>query len=221
MLKDCTLTAGFTVLWCIGVLAHMSYHLTTSYKLADAIGLAGVYLLMILVVSLIILEWLAVSENAGVEKTSNDSLTAQHQSASTGQIGMLEKLMKEQDDIAGLSHVWVLKLFAEVENGDIEEAQNSLKQSIRDRHDAQNVFSNIYIAMGAICLDIDEDPLNATKRLGLLYKLGGENPFIAEWLNPLRDKLSDLFDEALLQNLLKQGEKLELPAVIAEIESKI
>jgi serine/threonine protein kinase/tetratricopeptide (TPR) repeat protein len=131
------------------------------------------------------------------------------------------RLMKEHDDIAGLSHVWVLRLFAEMAMGDTVSAKNSLQQALKDRHDPDSVFSNIYITMGAIHLDIDDNPTQAAMRLGLLYQLGGKDPFIAEWLQPLRDKLLENLDERLLQSLMKKGESLELGHVIAEIESTL
>lgn len=128
------------------------------------------------------------------------------------------RLMKTHHDIAGLSHVWVLKLFAEADGDDNVSARESLQQAIKNRHDPESIFSNIYIVMGAIRLEIDDDSLQAATRLGLLYHLGGKDPFICEWLDPLRDKLRETLDETVLNALLKKGEALELLTVIEEIE---
>jgi tetratricopeptide (TPR) repeat protein len=128
------------------------------------------------------------------------------------------KLMKAHDDIAGLSHVWVLKLFAEADMDNQTAAQDSLSQSISDRHDPTSVFSNIYIVMGGIRLMMDDNPAQTAAWLGLLYHLGGDDPFIREWLDPLQERFHDTFDVKLLDVLMKKGHALELNAIVREVE---
>jgi eukaryotic-like serine/threonine-protein kinase len=128
-------------------------------------------------------------------------------------------LMKEQVDNAGLSHVWILTLFAQADMGSPEDAYASLQQAILERVQANEAYSNIYLFIGGIRLTLDQNPTKAAEWLGLLYAKVGDSPFILEWLNPLKEKLARQFSPDVLQILMEQGRQLDFEAELKAVEA--
>jgi tetratricopeptide (TPR) repeat protein len=160
--------------------------------------------------------------NTAVLSTSNLGIVAYFTGDYTEAIECFSqsiKLMREQLDNSGLSHVWILKLFAEADKGDKEAAFSSLQQAIRDRVPANAAYSNIYLVMGGLRLNLETNPAKAAEWLGLLDAKFNNSPFILEWLNPLRAKLARHFSPETLESLLERGQHLDFEEVIETVET--
>jgi len=129
------------------------------------------------------------------------------------------KLMQQSGDIAGESHVWILKSFADAECAGRDVVCDDIRAAITARTAGTRDYSNMYIVMGGIRLLLMLDnPMQAASWSGLADKLGGENPFVREWLDPLQEKVKNaITDPSKLEDLLAYGAELEAEAVVNEI----
>jgi len=131
------------------------------------------------------------------------------------------QMMRETGDIVALSHLWILKAFAEMETNDIKATQLSIFNAIKDRQDTLRQYSNIYILMGAALVARNNDDIeNGINWWALAEKLGGADPFIREWLDPLKAKYATQYSQDEMQAVLETVDNLDLDTVMLELESK-
>ena len=161
--------------------------------------------------------------NNAVLSTSNLAATSFFQKKYDSAIkyyGQSIELMQNTGDLAGLSHVWVLKLLAEAELDDLPSVRNSLNQAIQTRHEAMLDFSNVFILLGGVRLSLMEGQIKQSALfMGLAEKHGGANPFIREWLDPLKEQLAHFVTESALPDLLEEGADLDADEVINRLLS--
>ncbi|MGB1287565.1 MAG: hypothetical protein ACPG7F_13580, partial [Aggregatilineales bacterium] len=127
-------------------------------------------------------------------------------------------LMLDTGDHMGLSQLWVFQAFAEAETKDGYAAYESLLRAIDNRENANRDFSDMHIVMGVARWYLIQDaPQKSALLLGLAEHLGGSNPFMREWLDPLQKKLAKHTTDIDLNALLAQGATLDLNQTVDHI----
>jgi predicted ATPase/tRNA A-37 threonylcarbamoyl transferase component Bud32 len=163
--------------------------------------------------------------NTGVLSTSNLGVTcyfmAEYDTAISYYMKSIQ-LMIDTGDIAGLSHVWVLSAYSEAERDDLDALYNCLLQAIENRQEPNRQYSNLYIVMGgALFSALTGSGQQGAQWWGLVNQSGGQNPFMREWLDPLKGKLIDAIGKSQFEEASNNSQTLDFEQVVTEIDSQI
>ncbi len=132
------------------------------------------------------------------------------------------QLMNDTGDIAGLSHVWVLRVYAEAERRDTFALCDCLLHAIEQRQEATHQYSNIYLVMGGSLFSIMSGSIRqAVQWCALAEKLSASDPFMLEWITPLKTKLSNVMDGKEFETTLEYGLNTNLDRVVDELKTQL
>lgn len=132
------------------------------------------------------------------------------------------QLMNDTGDIAGLSHVWVLCAYAEAERGDKIALCDCLLQAIAQRQEATHHYSNIYLLMGGALFSVLRGAnQQAVDWCALAEKAGGIDPFILEWITPLKAKINTAAGGADLKTTPADDSESDLDGVVDALKIQL
>ncbi len=163
--------------------------------------------------------------NTAVLSTSNLGITAHFLGEYDMAVEYFKQsiqLMKDTGDISGLSHVWVLCAYAEAERKDESAFCDCLLHAIEHRQEATRQYSNIYLVMGGTLFSIMSDSFQqAVQWYGLAEKLSGTDPFMLEWIRPLKAKLSTAMDSREFETTIENEAEPDLDPVVDALKMQL